>query len=190
MTITIPAKFVFEAVKTCAAKQAKFLSIISSGFSEVGNTETERQIVTYAKQHGMRVLGPNIFGIYSAPASLNATFGSGNIIAGNVAIITQSGALGVAMIGKTATENIGLSAIISVGNKSDIDETDLLTYLTHHENTKTILMYIEGIKAGTKFVNALKQATRQKPAVVIKSGRSKRGAVAAASHTGSLAGGR
>ncbi|MCP4358432.1 MAG: hypothetical protein GY796_10490, partial [Chloroflexi bacterium] len=126
--------------------------------------------------------------IYSAPASLNATFGSGNIIAGNVAIITQSGALGVAMIGKTAIENIGLSAIISVGNKSDIDETDLLTYLTHHEGTKTILMYIEGIKTGTKFVKALKQATRQKPVVVIKSGRSKRGAVAAASHTGSLAG--
>jgi len=186
--ITIPAKFVFNAVEDCVAKKVKYTPIISSGFSEVGNTEAEKQIVSYANANGMRVLGPNIFGIYSAPTSLNATFGSGHIQAGNVAIITQSGALGVAMIGKTATENIGLSAIISVGNKADIDETDLLSYLTYHHDTKTILMYIEGIKTGQKFIKALKEATRHKPVVVIKSGRSKRGAVAAASHTGSLAG--
>ena len=77
----------------------------------------------------MRVLGPNIFGIYSAEASLNATFGSSGVIPGGVAIITQSGALGIAMIGKTAVENIGLSAIVSVGNKTDVDEADLLEYL-------------------------------------------------------------
>ena len=186
--IAIPAKFVFEAVQQCAAKGVKFLPIITSGFSEVGDVELEKQIVAYAHQHNMRVLGPNIFGLYSAEMSLDATFGPGNIQAGNVAIITQSGALGIAMIGKTAIENIGVSAIISVGNKSDIDEADLLTYLTDHEGTKVILMYIEGIKAGERLVATLKEATRRKPVVVIKSGRSKRGAVAAASHTGSLAG--
>lgn len=186
--ITVPAKFVFGVVEECVAKGVKYTPIISSGFSEIGNTEAEKQIVSYANANGMRVLGPNIFGIYSAPTSLNASFGAGNIQAGNVAIITQSGALGVAMIGKTATENIGLSAIVSVGNKADIDETDLLAYLTQHEDTKTILMYIEGIKAGERFIAALKDTTQQKPVVVIKSGRSKRGAVAAASHTGSLAG--
>ena len=186
--IAIPAKFVFEAVKDCAARGVKYLPIITSGFSEVGNTEEEKQIVSYARKYGMGVLGPNIFGIYSAQVSLNATFGPANVMAGNVAIITQSGALGVAMIGKTAIENIGLSAIVSVGNKSDIDEADLLAYLTRHEGTKVIMMYIEGIKEGEKFIQALKQATQQKPVVVIKSGRSKRGAVAAASHTGSLAG--
>ncbi len=187
-SIVIPAKFVFDAVKSCAAKGVKYIPIISSGFSEIGHIEAEKKIVSYAHEHGMRVLGPNIFGVYSAPASLDATFGPGNIKAGNVAIITQSGALGIAMIGKTAVENIGLSAMVSVGNKSDIDEADLLAYLTQQDSTRIILMYIEGIKEGEKLVEILKQATKQKPVVVIKSGRSKRGAVAAASHTGSLAG--
>ena len=186
--IAIPAQYVFEAVQQCANRGVKYLSIISSGFSEIGNTEAETQIANYAREHGMRVLGPNIFGLYSAQVSLNATFGPGYIKPGNVAIISQSGALGIAMIGKTAVENIGLSAIVSVGNKSDLDEADLLTYLTQQERTRVILMYIEGVKAGEKFITALKEATRYKPVVVIKSGRSKRGAVAAASHTGSLAG--
>jgi acetyltransferase len=187
-TIAIPAKFVFEAVRACAEKQVKFLSIITSGFSEVGDVETERKIVNYALDHGMRVLGPNIFGIYSAQVSLNATFGPPTIQPGKVAIITQSGALGVAMIGKTAVENIGMSAIVSVGNKADIDEADLLAYLTRQEATRVILMYVEGVKDGERLIGALQQATQQKPVIVIKSGRSKRGAVAAASHTGSLAG--
>ena len=186
--ICIPAPYVFDVVKDCAARGVKYVPIITSGFSEVGNTEGERQIVDYARERGMGVLGPNIFGIYSAEVSLDATFGPGNIMAGNVAIITQSGALGIAMIGKTATENIGLSAIVSVGNKSDVDEADLLAYLTGHAGTKVIMMYIEGIKEGEKFIKAVKEATQKKPVVVIKSGRSKRGAVAAASHTGSLAG--
>ncbi|MBN1994681.1 MAG: acetate--CoA ligase family protein [Anaerolineae bacterium] len=186
--IAIPAPYVFDVLKDCAAKGVKYLPIITSGFSEVGNTKGEKQIVAYARKHNMGVLGPNIFGIYSAAVSLDATFGPGNIMAGNVAIITQSGALGIAMIGKTATERIGLSAIVSVGNKADVDEADLLAYLTQHEGTEVILIYIEGIKEGQRFIEALKLATQKKPVVVIKSGRSKRGAVAAASHTGSLAG--
>ncbi len=188
VTISIPSKYVFDAVKSCAGKGVKYLSVITSGFSEVGNTEEEKQIVEFAREHGMSVLGPNIFGIYSAAVSMDATFSAGDIKPGNVAIITQSGALGIAMIGRTATENIGLSAIISVGNKADVDEADLLQYLTYDDNTKVILMYIEGVKQGEKFIKALKMATQEKPVVVIKSGRSKRGAVAAASHTGSLAG--
>ena len=132
--------------------------------------------------------GPNIFGIYSAAASLNATFGSSGIIPGRVAIITQSGALGVAMIGKTTVENIGLSAIVSVGNKTDVDEADLLEYLVTDEHTKIILMYIEGVRDGERLIRAVKMTTPKIPIVVIKSGRSQRGAIAAASHTGSLAG--
>ncbi len=184
----IPAPHVFESVQSCATKGVKYNLIISSGFSEVGNIEEEKRIVAYARDHGMRIVGPNIFGIYSAAASLDATFGPGNILPGNVAIVTQSGALGLAMIGKTKVENIGLSTIVSVGNKSDVDESDLLAYLMFQERTKVILMYIEGIKSGERFIEAIKNATTQKPVVVIKSGRSARGAVAAASHTGSLAG--
>lgn len=187
-TIVIPAQFVFEAVRSCAAKKVKFLSVISSGFSEIGNSEEEKKITAYALENGMRLLGPNIFGFFSAGCSINATFGPANIKPGNVAIITQSGALGVAMIGKTAVENIGLSAIISVGNKADIDEADLLEYLWTHKDTKVIMMYIEGVKSGDRLINALKKTTLTKPVVVVKSGRSKRGAIAAVSHTGSLAG--
>ncbi len=184
----IPAKHVLGSVESCARKGVKYNLIISSGFSETGNVEEEKKIAGHARRHGMRIVGPNIFGLYSAEASLDATFGPGNILPGNVAIVTQSGALGLAMIGKTAVENIGLSAIVSVGNKCDIDETDLLEYLTRQERTKVILMYIEGIKNGEKFIKAVKAATTKKPVIVIKSGRSERGAVAAASHTGSLAG--
>jgi acetyl coenzyme A synthetase (ADP forming)-like protein len=187
-TIVIPEKMVLPAVAECAAKGVKFLSVITSGFSEVGNNEAERRMVAMAHDHGMRVLGPNIFGIYSSRVSMNGTFGPGGIRPGKVAIITQSGALGIAMIGKTAVENIGLSAIVSVGNKADLDEADLLEYLVAQDDTEIILMYIEGVQDGTRLIASLKDATRQKPVIVIKSGRSKRGAIAAASHTGSLAG--
>jgi len=186
--ISIPAKYVFESVVDCADKGVKFLVIITSGFSEIGNIEEERKIVDYARDHGMRVLGPNIFGIFSGSSRLNATFGGKDVKAGNAAIITQSGALGIAMIGKTAIENIGLSAMVSIGNKSDIDEADLLKYLVNDDDTKIILMYIEGVQEGGRLVKSLKEASKRKPVIVIKSGRSKRGAIAAASHTGSLAG--
>ncbi len=187
-SVAVPAPLVFEAVKQCGEKGVKFVSVITSGFSEVGNREEENRIVACARDHGMRVLGPNIFGVYSAPCSLNATFGPKNIRPGNIAIITQSGALGIAMIGKTKVENMGLSAIVSVGNKSDISETDLLEHLLHQDLTKVIMIYIEGLKAGERFVNVLQRTARQKPVVVVKAGRSKRGAMAAASHTGALAG--
>lgn len=186
--IVVPAKVVFQTVQECAAHGVKFVPIISSGFSEVGNLEEERKIVAYARAHGMRVLGPNIFGLYSVTPSLNASFGPREIPKGNVAIVTQSGALGVAMIGKAAAEKMGLSAIISVGNKADIDEADLLEYLVPHPETRVILMYIEGVKNGARLVRTLKRASKEKPIIVIKAGRSRRGAIAAASHTGSLAG--
>jgi acetyltransferase len=186
--IVVPAKYVFDSINSCAKKGVQFAVIIASGFSEVGNVAEEKKIVAYARDHGMRVLGPNIFGVYSAAASLNATFGPINVRSGNVAVITQSGAIGIGMMGKTVTENIGLSAIVSVGNKSDIDEPDLLEYLIEQEQTKIILMYIEGVSKGERLISTLKQAVRKKPVVVIKAGRSKRGAMAAASHTSSLAG--
>lgn len=186
--IAIPAGAVLSAVEACGAKRVKHLVVITSGFSEVGDLETERRIVRTAREHGMRVLGPNIFGIYSAASSLDATFGPGGITPGPVAIITQSGALGIAMIGKTATESVGLSALVSVGNKSDVDEADLLEYLASDERTRAILMYVEGVKDGERLQGTLAEVTRHKPVVVIKAGRSKRGSMAAASHTGSLAG--
>ena len=186
--LAIPAAHAERAVTECAEAGVRNLMVITSGFSEVGNNAAERRIVDTAQAAGMRILGPNIFGIYSATASLNVTFGPEVITPGNVAIITQSGALGIGMIGRTAVEQIGLSAIVSVGNKADIQESDLLRYLVDQERTRVIMMYIEGVKDGVRFLTEVRAASRAKPVVVIKSGRSERGALAAASHTGSLAG--
>ncbi|HDP81423.1 MAG TPA: CoA-binding protein [Spirochaetes bacterium] len=187
-SITVPAKLTFEAVKQCADKGVKHIQIITSGFSEIGEVELEKKIVDYARSRGSRVLGPNIFGVFSASSNFNSTFSATDIMRGHVAILTQSGALGIAMIGKTAINNMGLSAIVSIGNKADIDEADCLRYIVNQEETKVILMYIEGIKEGERFIETVRAATKIKPVVVIKTGRSKRGAMAAASHTGSLAG--
>jgi len=188
VSIVIPAKFVVDSVAACARKGVKIAQIITSGFAETGNVEEEHKIVAIARESGMRVLGPNIFGLYSSAASLNSTFSATSVQPGRVAILTQSGALGIALIGKTAVDNIGLSTIVSIGNKCDIDEADLLEYLVGHDETNVILMYIEGVKHGERLIRALMRTTDRKPVVVIKSGRSKRGAMAAASHTGSLAG--
>jgi acetate---CoA ligase (ADP-forming) len=187
-SIVIPANLVKDAVKSCAQKKVKFIQIITSGFSEVGNVKEEKEIAEIARKAGTRIVGPNMFGLYSRAASLNSTFSASKINPGNVAILTQSGALGIAMIGKTAVANMGLSTIISIGNKCDVDEADLLEYLINDQNTKVILIYIEGVKKGERLIETLKIAAEKKPVVVIKSGKSKRGAQAAASHTGSLAG--
>lgn len=186
--VAVPAAGVMDAVRACAQKRVGFLAIISSGFAEIGKGDLERQIVAFARDHGMRVLGPNIFGIYSGEASLNATFGPKHVKKGSVAIVTQSGALGIAMIGKSVVENLGLSAMVSVGNKADLDEPDLLEYLVQSDSTRLVLLYIEGVRHGERFIDAIRRAAKIKPVVVIKSGRSAHGAAAVASHTGSLAG--
>ena len=186
--ISIPASAVYDCVKECSVKKVKFLVIITSGFSEIGNTEEEKRILDLARSYNMRILGPNMFGIYTKAVSLNATFGPKNIKPGHVAILTQSGALGIGMIGKTAAMGLGLSTIVSMGNKVDIDETDLLDYLADDDDTKVIIMYMEGVKNGSKLIKVLKRVTKRKSVIAIKSGRSSRGAIATASHTGSLAG--
>jgi acetyltransferase len=186
--ITIPAKFVLESVKECATKGVKYAMVITSGFSEIGKIEEERKIIEAAHEKGMRILGPNVFGIFTAEVSLNSTFAGSVIPSGNLGIITQSGALGLAMIGQATVGNVGLSAIVSMGNKADVDEGDLLEYMITHDRTKVILIYMEGVREGERLVETLTRATKIKPVVIIKSGRSTRGAMAAASHTGSLAG--
>lgn len=187
--IVIPANAVYNAVKDCADHGVKFAAIITSGFSEIGNIAEERKIVNYAVEHDMRVLGPNIVGIYSTSINLNATFVRGRFgKKGHVALLSQSGALASAIAGKAAMANIGLSTVISLGNKADLNEADLLDYLVDSEQTKVIMMYMEGVTKGEQLIDSLKRVTRVKPMVVLKSGRSKRGAMAAASHTGSLAG--
>lgn len=186
--LAIPADKIYGAVRECAEKKVKFLAIVASGFAEIGNGEEEKKIASFARKNGVRILGPNIFGIYSAKASLNATFGAKVGEPGGVAIITQSGALGIALMGKTQTEGIGLSSIVFVGNKADINEADLLPYFSQDEKTKVIFIYLEGVKNGEKFAQSLRETTKKKPVIILKAGLSEKGARAAVSHTGSLAG--
>jgi acetyl-CoA synthetase (ADP-forming) len=133
-------------------------------------------------------LGPNIFGLYYAPSRLNATFGLSRVYPGKIAFITQSGALGIAMMGWTMLYRIGVSAVVSMGNKADIDEADILDYLAQDDKTLAILVYIEGANDGRRLISSLRRTGLEKPVIVLKAGRTDRGAAAAASHTGSLAG--
>ena len=188
--IAIPASKVLDVAKECGEKGVKVLVVITSGFAEVGNVEAEKKLVEIAHEHGMRVIGPNIFGVAYAPAKLNATFGPKELSEGSIAFITQSGALGIALMGWTVMEKIGLSALVSIGNMADLDVAEISEYLADDENTRVITIYLEGLKPGTgqRFMEIMKRVAVKKPIIVIKAGRGKRGAVAAASHTGALAG--
>ncbi|WP_048160212.1 acetate--CoA ligase alpha subunit [Thermococcus sibiricus] len=188
--VVVPAKFVSQVVEECGKKGVKVLPIISSGFGELGEEgkKVEEQLVETAHKYGMRILGPNIFGIVYTPAKLNATFGPTDVLPGKLALVSQSGALGIALMGWTILEKVGLSAVVSIGNKSDLDDADMLEYFENDENTGAILIYMEGVKDGRKFMETAKRVSMKKPIIIIKAGRSERGAKAAASHTGSLAG--
>jgi len=186
--IAVPAVYVPDIVEECGQKGVKSLIVISSGFREVGNTDLEDKVLSIARKYGMRMLGPNVFGLYYAPSRMNATFGLSRVFPGSIAFITQSGALGIAMMGWTNLYRIGVSAVVSMGNKADISEADMLDYFAGDDRTRAVLMYIEGVKDGRRLIDSLKRITIKKPVVVLKSGRTEKGASAAASHTGSLAG--
>ncbi|MCK5158495.1 MAG: CoA-binding protein, partial [Candidatus Heimdallarchaeota archaeon] len=187
--ISIPAKFVPAVFEECGKKGVKSVALITSGFAEVGDHKTEEKLVKIAEKYNMPFIGPNIFGMVYAPSNLNASFGPSDVKPGKLAFITQSGALGIALMGWTITNKIGLSSIISIGNKAQIGESELLfNYLKDDPNTTAILLYVEGLREGQVAMKVFKDVGMKKPIIALKSGRSVRGAVAAASHTGSLAG--
>lgn len=186
--ISIPARIVPKVLNECGLKGVKVVVIISSGFSEIGNVDAERELVEIARKYGMRILGPNVFGVLYTPSKLNVTFGPMKVLKGYIAFISQSGALGIALMGWTFLERIGLSSVVSVGNKADIEDSDLLEFFMNDRNSKVILIYMEGLKDGKKFIEVARRVSKIKPIIVLKAGRSRRGALAAASHTGSLAG--
>ena len=186
--ISVPADVVPQILQECVQKKVKNVIIISSGFSEAGNHELEdelKRIIKNSKTR-MRVLGPNTMGFKNASDNLDASFVYGVPRKGNLALISQSGALGIGMIYLANSEFVGVSKIIGVGNKIDIDDDDLIDYFAHDPETKVIGLYIESVKDGRAFMNAIKKC--DKPVLVVKSGRSKAGARATASHTGSMAG--
>jgi acetyltransferase len=182
--ITVPAPFVIPTMLECAEKGVKNATIITSGFGEVGNHKDEEEIKRIADEAGIAFLGPNILGSLYVPNKLNASFGPQDILPGKIAFISQSGALAIALMGWTVMEKIGLASLCSLGNKADVGEKELIEYFNEDPNVDVILIYMEGMKNGAEFL----KTKIKKPVIILKVGRSSRGAKAAASHTGSLAG--
>jgi acetyl coenzyme A synthetase (ADP forming)-like protein len=186
--IVIPAKNVADAVIALGEKGVAGAIVISSGFAEIGNNELQRELVETAIKSGVRILGPNIFGIYYTPADLCATFCTPYTEKGPTALSCQSGGVGMAIIGYSRSNRMGVSAIVGVGNKCDVDEDDLIEFFGQDQNTKVIAMHVEDIKDGLAFVRAAGKISRQKPIIALKAGATSLGERAAFSHTGALAG--
>ncbi|MBB3731634.1 acetate--CoA ligase family protein [Nonomuraea dietziae] len=184
----IPAAFVPPALEQAGEKGVAGAIMIPSGFAETGNVEGQAEIVEIAARHGVRMLGPNIYGYYYTPENLCATFCTPYDVKGSVALTSQSGGIGMAILGFSRTTKMGVSAIVGVGNKADVDEDDLLTFFEQDDNTRAVAMHLEDLKDGRGFVEAARRVVRHKPVIVLKAGRTAMGARAAGSHTGALAG--
>ncbi|MGW0480943.1 acetate--CoA ligase family protein [Nonomuraea sp. NPDC003214] len=184
----IPAKFVPAALEEAGRKGVGGAIMIPSGFAETGNVEGQAEIVEIARRHGVRMLGPNIYGYYYTPENLCATFCTPYDVRGGVALTSQSGGIGMAILGFSRTTKMGVSAIVGVGNKADVDEDDLLTFFEQDDNTRAVAMHLEDLKDGRGFVEAARRVVKEKPVIVLKAGRTAMGARAAGSHTGALAG--
>ncbi|GAA5142737.1 acetate--CoA ligase family protein [Pseudonocardia adelaidensis] len=184
----VPAKFVPQALREVGEKNVPAAVLIPSGFAETGNHELQDEIVKIGRELGVRLLGPNIYGYYYTPQNLCATFCTPYDVKGGVALTSQSGGIGMAILGFARTTKTGVSAIVGLGNKSDLDEDDLLTYFEQDDDTNVVAMHLEDLKDGRAFVDAAQRITKKKPVVVLKAGRTAMGARAAGSHTGALAG--
>ena len=194
--IILPPKPALEAVEAAIEKIVKGIVIVSAGFREVGSEgrQIEDRIVSICREAGVRVVGPNCLGVINPQPAvrLNASFSARMPKAGNVSFISQSGALCTAVLDFAADREFGFSKFISIGNKADVDELDLLRYFHHDQDTEVIMLYLEELRRGPEFIETVKNITcgdyRPTPVLVIKSGRTNAGARAAASHTGALAG--
>ncbi|MCF8109392.1 MAG: acetate--CoA ligase family protein [Desulfohalobiaceae bacterium] len=193
--VILPPRYSLQAVEQAARKGVKGIVIVSAGFREVGGEglEIENRIVKICARSGIRLIGPNCLGVINPVSNirLNASFSTRMPSAGNISFISQSGALCTSVLDVAADRDFGFSKFISIGNKADVDELDLLQYLHQDPDTDVIMMYIEELRRGPEFITAVKDITagyKRTPILAIKSGRTLAGAAAASSHTGSLAG--
>jgi acetyl coenzyme A synthetase (ADP forming)-like protein len=184
----IPANFVASALTECGEKKIVGAILIPSGYAETGNMKGQEEIQAIGQKYGIRLMGPNIYGFYYTHANLCATFCTAYDVKGSAALSSQSGGIGMAIIGFSRSAKMGVSAIVGLGNKSDIDEDDLLTFFEQDDNTQIIAQHCEDLKDGRAFAEVAKRVSKKKPIVVLKAGRTSAGAKAASSHTGALAG--
>jgi len=186
--IAIPALFIKNVLKDCGNKKIKNVIVISAGFSEIGNYKLEKEIIRIAKKYKMNLLGPNCFGIANLYKNLDTTFSKASVKKGDIAFISQSGALWSYIADISTLKNIGFSGFVSLGNMADLDFSDFIEYFGKDNKTKKIILYVEKIKNGKKFIKACKVAKKfKKEIIAIKAGKSKKGKEATISHTGSLA---
>jgi len=188
--VVVPANLVPEVIDQIGEKGARAAVVISAGFSE-GTEEgkaRETQIVKSANRYGFRMIGPNSLGVIAPHRDLNASFARTSPLKGSIAFFSQSGAFCTAAIEYSVRELLGFSAFISSGNKADVDDADMITYFANDPKTKCIAAYMESTRKGRELFKALSKASLKKPIVILKAGRSARGAKAASSHTGALAG--
>jgi len=188
--IVIPARFVLKTVEECGEKGVKALVIITAGFKESGHEgqEAEKKLVELAEKYDMVIQGPNCLGITNTAAPYNASFSAGTPRKGTIAFASQSGALMTGILDWSLMEKIGFSKFVSLGNKAHLDEADFIEAFGRDPNSTFLLLYIESVVDGKKFMEACKKVIPTKPIFIVKSGVSEAGARAASSHTGSLAG--
>ncbi|MBL7183720.1 MAG: acetate--CoA ligase family protein [Anaerolineae bacterium] len=188
--IVIPNKYVGAALEECGQKGVQGVIIISAGFREAGleGVRMERELVAIAKRHGMRLIGPNCLGVIDTICPLDASFAAGMPPQGGIAFMSQSGALCTAILDWALAAGIGFSRFVSLGNKADVDEVDLLAAWEDDPHSQVILTYIEGLSEGREFMEVARRVTRRIPVIAVKSGSTDAGSRAVSSHTGSLAG--
>jgi acetyl coenzyme A synthetase (ADP forming)-like protein len=184
----IPAKFVIDAIAKVGDKGIAAAVLIPSGFAETGEEELQHKLQETAREHGVRFIGPNIYGIYYLPQKMSAAFTTPYDVVGTTALASQSGGIGMGILGFARSTKLGVAAIVGLGNKADIDEDDLLTFFEQDDNTQCVALHMEDLKDGRSFVEVARRVSKKKPIVVLKAGATPAGASAAASHTAALAG--
>lgn len=191
VVIATPALSVPGIMRQCGEKGVTSVIIITAGFSELGEEgkRLEQEVLDIAHRYSIRIIGPNCLGVIRPGGQLNATFGDGVVKDGNLALLSQSGAVCTAILDWAGTQDIGFSTVVSMGAAADIDFGEVLDYLATDSKTTGILMYVEGIHDARRFLSGLKAAARLKPVILIKSGRHEAGCKAAMSHTGAMVGG-
>lgn len=187
VVIVVPAKFTISSIDDCIINKTKNISIITAGFGEVGNHELEDEIARKCNENGINLLGPNCLGHISTFTNLNASFADGFPDKGNVAFISQSGAYCSAMLDWAREKGIGFSHFISIGNKAQLSETELLEAIKNDKNTTAFVFYLESLKNGQEFLKTVREVVKTKPVVVLEPGKSSKAQAASLSHTGSLA---
>ncbi len=187
--IVVPAKGVPGVLRECGEKGVRNTAVISAGFKEAGAAELEMECVDIIKEYGMRMLGPNSLGFIDTHSGINASFAAGMAIPGDIGLASQSGALCTAILDWAEIKRFGFSIFVSLGNKADITENDIIQAMAEDDETSVILLYLEGIKNGREFMDIAGSVTAdKKPIIVIKAGSTGSGARAVSSHTGTLAG--